>query len=288
MAPAPRTIRIDDADYPAPLRRLARPPEVLYVEGSLDGLERAVGIVGTRRATRAALELTRRMAGELAEDGVVVVSGGAEGIDRAAHEGAMDANEGRTIAVLPTPMSSPYPRAHAALFARIAQRGARLSEHPDGTPTRRGHFVQRNRVIAGLARAVLVVQAPVDSGALQTAADARALDIPVLIVPWSPTELAAIGGLELLAKGATLCRGAADVLRALGEQPRKIARAPRVDGWRADEEERALLACLDESAVDRETLLTRVRMPAARAVAALMRLVIEGVVIEDARGISRR
>lgn len=286
-----RTLFPEDDGYPEGLRRLARPPELLHVDGALDGLDRAVGIVGTRRATPDALDLARTLARELAERGVLIVSGGAEGIDAAAHEGALEARGGRTIAALPTALASPYPRAHAGLFARIAQRGARLTEHVRAGSVHRAHFVERNRIIAALSRAVVIVQAPLPSGALATAEDARELGIPVLVVPWSPREPAAAGGLALLAgKGtARIARDAGDVLAAIGDAParttRRRTKSPQLP--LLDPDQALLLAALDDTALDREALVSRVQLPTARSQAALARLVLDGLVHEDAHGVRR-
>lgn len=281
-----RPLRIEDEGYPAVLRRLSDAPEVLFVDGALDGLDRAVGIVGTRRATPAALALTREMARALAELGVVIVSGGAEGIDAAAHEGALDARSGRTIAVLPTALARPFPVRHAELFERISKRGARLTEHSDPKRVLAAHFLQRNRIIAALSRAVVVIQAPSRSGALRTAVDAKALGLPVLAMPWSPNEIKAQGGLELLVRGASVVRDANDVLAVLGEStPKKRARAQQMS--LVDPDQAAVLAAIEETAIDRETLLARVTLPIARAQAALMELVIDGRVHEDAHGVRR-
>lgn len=279
-------LRPSDPEWPSALRRLARPPAELVVDGSLAGLARAVGIVGTRRATPSALDFAHRLARELADLGVVVVSGGAEGIDRAAHEGAMEARSGCTVAVLPTALSTPYPRRHAALFARIATRGARITEHARATRPHKAHFLERNRIIAALSCAVVVVQAPFKSGALRTASDARTLGVPVLATPWSPDEPMAEGGLALLSDGARLCRSASDVLVAMGERPARARRAER-PGPRDDDAGR-LLALLDERALDRDTLVTRSGLPAARAQALLVELLLEGAIHEDAHGIRRR
>lgn len=286
MAPRARTLLLDGPAYPASLRRLSSPPARLYVDGSLDGLERAVGIVGTRRATPAALELAHEMGEALAAAGWVVVSGGAEGIDRAAHEGALAAPEGRTVAVLPTALDQPYPPSHAPLFARIATRGARLTEHAERGPIYRGHFLERNRIIAALSRAVVVVQAPARSGALRTALDARELGLPVLSVPWSPREALAEGGVALLVDGARACRHAEDVLRVLGDEapaPRKASRTrpPR------DPDEQAVLAALGHEASSRDAVLGATGLPPARAQAALLHLLLEGQIAEDAQGLHR-
>ncbi len=284
-----RALHVDDAEYPAALRRLSDPPPILHMRGTLEGLERAVGIVGTRRATPGALALTRELARTLAERGVVIVSGGAEGVDRAAHEGALDAEHGRTIAVLPTALGSPYPRAHAALFERITRRGACVTEHASSARVYKASFLERNRIIAALSCAVVVVQAPSRSGALRTAFDATALGVPVLAVPWSPSELAAAGGLALLARGAGLCRDAEDVLAAIGESPRSERRQRRRAAQLGllDDDQQLLLALLDDTALDRDLLLTRTNLPTSRAQAALARLVIDGLAHEDAHGVRR-
>lgn len=287
MSPAARVIRFEDADYPERLRAVKRPPPALFVEGSLTGLDRAIGIVGTRRATPAALELTRTIARGLAERGVVVVSGGAEGVDREAHEGALDVPGGRTIAALPTALASPYPRSHAALFARIAQHGARLSEHAHTAQPQKAYFLERNRIIAALSRGVIVIQAPWKSGALRTAHDAMGLGLRVLACPWSPSEPAAAGGLELLAKGAGLCRNLDDALTLLGETAPGPTRAKKTRAMRSGDEA-TLLAMLDDVAIDREALVARSGWSASRVQTTLLELVLDGVVIEDARGVRRR
>jgi DNA processing protein len=286
----PRTLRLHDADYPALLRRLGRPPAQLFVDGSLEGLERAVAIVGTRHASPDALDLAHALAHDLAARGVVVVSGGAEGVDAAAHEGALSAPGGRTVAVLPTPLEAPYPRSHAPLFDRIAARGARTSEHARGTSTHVAHFVQRNRIIAAFARAVVLVQAPHDSGALATADAADALAIPVLAMPWSLGEARGRGSNDRLARGARLCRGAGDVLAAIGEEvpppPRRRAKRSAIDSV-IDRDARVLLDALDHRALDRDALASRTGLPAPRLQAAVVHLLLEGLVSEDAHGVRR-
>ncbi|MFO0682533.1 MAG: DNA-processing protein DprA [Sandaracinus sp.] len=287
MGPRARTLLLDGPGYPAALRRLSSPPARLHVDGSLDGLERAVGIVGTRRATPAALELAHEMGEALAAAGWVVVSGGAEGIDRAAHEGALAARSGRTVAVLPTALDQPYPPSHAPLFSRIATRGARLSEHAERGPIYRAHFLERNRIIAALSRVVVVVQAPARSGALRTALDARQLGLPVLSVPWSPREPLAEGGVALLVDGARACRHADDVLRVLGDERPTPARKPSRAHAPRDPDEQAVLAALGHEATSRDAVLGASGLPAARAQAALLHLLLEGQITEDAQGLHR-
>src|SRR5690606_14494042 len=160
---------LSDTRYPALLREIDRPPPLLYVRGAVDLLSLPqLAIVGSRRASRGALEDARAFAAQLAGGGLVITSGLALGIDGAAHRGALAT--GRTIAVLGTGVDVVYPRQHAGLAAEIlAAGGALVSEFPPGFPVRRESFPQRNRIISGLAMGVLVVEAAVKSGSLITA-----------------------------------------------------------------------------------------------------------------------
>jgi DNA processing protein len=165
--------------WPPGFDRLASPPARLRVLGRLPPWPRPVAIVGTRFADDDALVFARRLARELVAAGCAVLSGGAHGVDGAAHAGALEAG-GITIAVLAHGFDQLYPRSHAGLFRRIlAQGGALASERLDGSHIRRASFVQRNRLIAAMAEAIVVVQAPARSGALSTAAAGFSLGIPV-------------------------------------------------------------------------------------------------------------
>lgn len=200
MTRAMRKLEVGGADWPAALSDLDEVPEALHVSGPWPAPAPSVAIVGTRRPTLEALDWTRTAARRLAAAGVVIVSGGAYGVDAAAHEGALEA-DGVTIAVLGTPLERPYPADHAPLFERIRRRGVLVSELGPSEPVGKHSFLARNRLIAALARATVVVQAPIGSGALSTAAHARKLARPLFCVPWSPLEEAAQGGLALLVRG---------------------------------------------------------------------------------------
>jgi DNA processing protein len=166
---APHILKLDDPDYPTALRRLPQPPPILYVQGCLELLERpGIAVVGTRRHTTYGRDATVSIVLGLVRAGYVIVSGLARGIDSIAHRTALDVG-GETVAVLGTGIDVPYPPEHTELFALIAERGCLVTEFPPGTPPLKYHFPQRNRLIAGLARAVLVVEAPERSGALITA-----------------------------------------------------------------------------------------------------------------------
>ncbi|HEX9189398.1 MAG TPA: DNA-processing protein DprA, partial [Vicinamibacteria bacterium] len=206
-----------DADYPAWLRTVYAAPPVLWVRGRLDAGEgsRAVAVVGSRAATPLGLAFARTLARDLAAAGVTVVSGLARGIDTAAHQGALDAH-GRTVAALGSGLDRLYPAENAALARAIEARGAVVSEFPLGTGPWKGNFPRRNRVIAGWARATVVVEAGARSGALSTARAALDEGREVMAVPGHPTLPGAEGTNALLRDGAALVRGADDVLAELG------------------------------------------------------------------------
>jgi DNA processing protein len=175
-----------EAPYPARLRVLSHPPDVLWVRGGLPAEgRRTVALVGARAATGAGCARARALASQLARRGFLIVSGGAFGIDAAAHEGALDA-QAPTYAVLGCGVDVVYPDRHGPLFSRIIAQGGLLSEYELGTPPRAGQFPARNRIIAALADAVIVVEAAYRSGALITAALARSLGRPVLALAGSP------------------------------------------------------------------------------------------------------
>ena len=175
-----------DAAYPACLRGIPSPPKSLWFVGRLPAPgQRMVAIVGARAATRAGCARAHGIAAGLGKGGVAIVSGGAFGIDAAAHEGAL-ASGAPTFAVLGCGTDVVYPDRHAGLFERIAVSGGLLSEYPPGTKPRAGQFPARNRIIAGLGLAVVVVEAAMRSGALITARLGRGLGRILFAVPGSP------------------------------------------------------------------------------------------------------
>ncbi|MFI5369924.1 MAG: DNA-processing protein DprA [Candidatus Eisenbacteria bacterium] len=212
----------EDAGYPAGWRDLPDAPPVVFRRGGdLPAVAEAVAIVGSRAASDYGLRMARRLAADLATAGQVVVSGLARGIDAAAHEGALSAG-GRTVAVVPSGLDAITPVHHHPLAARIAERGALVSELASGPPRFRGVFVARNRLIAAMAGTTVVVEASHRGGALHTARAARRLGRRVLAVPGDADRDTAMGCIELLREGAEPCVSAADVLAWSGP-----ARAPR-------------------------------------------------------------
>lgn len=222
---AGRLLVATDPGYPERLGAFDWAPPWLYVRGTGDFASPAVAIVGTRRATPSAREFAAHLARGAARAGVCVVSGLARGIDAAAHRGALEGG-GATIAVLGTGVDRCYPAAHRALFAEILAAGLVVSEYPPGAPPRREHFPARNRVLAGLAEAVVVVQAPVRSGALVTSAFAADQGAEVLAVPGDPLLPENAGSNQLLAAGARLALGVEDVLSAVHGYEVPLERTP--------------------------------------------------------------
>ncbi len=202
----------EDEDYPPLLRELYDPPIVLYVKGKLEPRDRnAIAIVGSRRATHYGLEVARKLAYQLAYAGVTVVSGGARGIDSAAHQGALTA-KGRTLAVLGSGLNVVFPPENAELFERIAANGALLTQFPFNRHPDRQTFPIRNRIISGLSLGTVVVEAPMNSGALITANMATEQGRLVFAVPGRIDSPTSKGCHDLIKKGAKLCESVEDIL----------------------------------------------------------------------------
>lgn len=205
-----------EPDYPAALAGIADAPPALWALGDITLFNRpAVGMVGARNASSLGLRMARRLGQGLSEGGFTVVSGLARGIDAAAHDAAL-MGEGRTIAVMAGGLDVIYPAENAALARRIAETGCRISEHPPGLEPQARHFPLRNRIVAGLSRAVVVVEAAAKSGSLITAKAALDYGREVMAVPGHPFDARASGCNMLIRDGALLVRGPADVAEALG------------------------------------------------------------------------
>lgn len=202
-------------EYPARLEHLPDPPDRIWVAGRrLERIPPCVAIVGTRTPTPYGTDVTEALANDFAMANVCIVSGLARGIDAAAHLGALA--RGTTIAVLPGGIDVCYPSSNRDVYARIAERGALVAEHPPGTPTRKHRFTHRNRIIAALSLATVVVQAGERSGALSTARHALAIGRDVFAVPGDIRIDVSAGPHELLRDGAAPCTRAGDVLERIG------------------------------------------------------------------------
>ena len=208
------------AGYPEALVQDPEPPAVLFSLGAPDVLAGPrVAVVGTRRCTRYGYEVARDLGAQLASAGVAVVSGLAAGIDGAAHRGALDAGAAPPIGVVATGLDIAYPPGHRVLWAEVAAAGTLLSEAPLGTRPARWRFPARNRIIAGLADVVVVVESAAAGGAMHTVDEAVRRDRPVLAVPGPVTSPASLGTNRLLREVAAPACDADDVLVALGLSP---------------------------------------------------------------------
>jgi DNA processing protein len=210
--------------FPEILARIDDPPRQLHVLGRLN-TGPAVAIVGSRNCSRYGLGVATRLAADLGRAGVSIVSGLARGIDAAAHRGALTGG-GHTVAVLPGGLRPIYPRRHARLADRIARQGALVAEHAVGTAVRAWHFPKRNRIIAGLAEATVVVEAAARSGARITAELALGYHRDVLVVPGPIDSPTSAGCHALLADGAAPCVGADSVLEVLTDRGHRLDDVP--------------------------------------------------------------
>jgi DNA processing protein len=213
-----------DADYPQLLLETPDPPPVLYYKGCVEPLENqgiipAVAIVGTRRPSDYGRRWARKLSKTLAQSGYTIVSGLAEGVDTEAHHSCLAAS-GRTIAVLGTGVDVVYPWRNQELAQQVTNCGLLLSEYPTGTQPDRVNFPRRNRIIAGLSRATLVIEAPSRSGSLITARLANEYGRDVYALPGSLDNSRAKGCLELLNQGAQVILGEKELLTVLGDLPK--------------------------------------------------------------------
>lgn len=210
-----RVLTWESPDYPRLLLEINAPPPVLYVKGTLTEEDAwAVAVVGTRRASTYGREVTRRLAGALARNGITVVSGMARGIDSVAHRAALEAG-GRTIAVFGCGIDRIYPAEHRKLAQQIAERGALISDYPLGTPPEGRNFPPRNRIISGLSLGVLVTNAGESSGAIITAEYAAEQGRDVFSVPGSILTKGSVGTNALIQNGAKLVAKPEDILEEL-------------------------------------------------------------------------
>lgn len=224
-------VTLDDPAYPPALLTMPDPPALLYVKGRLDLLHaKGVAVVGSRSATPQGVEDAERFSRALSNAGLVVVSGLALGIDGAAHRGALT-GRGSTIAVIGTGADLVYPAAHQPLARQIAAAGAIVSEWPLGTPARAANFPQRNRLIAGLAGGVLVVEAAMRSGSLITARLANEMGRDVFALPGSIHAPLSRGCHRMLKQGAKLIETPEEILEELGFMPPQPAGSSATTLW---------------------------------------------------------
>jgi len=269
-------ITLDDHRYPSLLKQVSDAPPMLYVRGTLlPGDELALAVVGTRRASPYGKQVCERLVGEIAGRGVTIVSGLARGIDAVAHRVAL-ASGGRTVAVLGSGVDVIYPPEHSGLATEIARNGAIVSEFPMGTQPEASNFPPRNRIISGMSRAVLVVEAGETSGALITATYAGDQGRDVLAVPGSIMAAQCVGTNRLIQQGAKLVQDVNDVLDELqvttvGQQLAFRALTPD------DPVERSVLDILTGEPLHVDEIVRQLGLPTATVSGALALLELKGM-----------
>jgi DNA processing protein len=294
---------LGDAAYPPALLESPDPPLLLYVQGRLSALSLpSVAVVGSRRPTAQGRDNAHAFARDLAAAGFAVVSGLALGVDAASHEGALAAG-GATVAVVGTGIDRVYPPRHRELAQRIvAAGGALVSEFTPGTPPLASNFPRRNRIIAGLSRGTLVVEAALQSGSLITARLANEAGREVFAIPGSIHAEQSRGCHALIRDGAQLVESAAEIVAALRQPalpglrptptpaptPAPSARAADDDGDSDDGEHRDLLAALGQDPVSLDSLQARTGLPTARLLAQLLELELAGRVARLPGGLYQR
>ena len=225
-------ITLDDGTYPDSLRTIDKPPPVLYVKGNYEENDQlGVAMVGTRKNTNYGKKVAKKLAGQLAREGLTLVSGMARGIDTYSHKSALESN-GRTVAVMGTGFSHTYPKSNANLMRKISESGAVITEFPFEQRPTKWTFPQRNRVISGLTRGTIVVEAPESSGALITAHDALSQGREVFAVPGDVRKPTMKGTHGLIKDGAKLVEDASDVV----EEFKDIQAALPFDDAREEDE----------------------------------------------------
>ncbi|HEX7941407.1 MAG TPA: DNA-processing protein DprA [Gemmatimonadaceae bacterium] len=274
------TVAFDDEAYPPRLLHIADPPPMLWVRGQVSALaDPAVAIVGSRAGSEYALSVATRLAADLSARGLTVVSGLARGVDSAAHQGALSA-DGATVGVLGCGADLVYPPEHAALASDMTRRGAVVSELAPGTVPKPGFFPRRNRIISGLVRAVVVVEAGERSGSLITARCALEQGRDVLAVPGNVLSERNRGGHALLRDGARLVESADDVLDELG----LTAGIPAGGNRTHAAGDPVLAAILAGEAADLEQISARSGLSAVQLLPRLLDLELHGMVRREAGG----
>jgi DNA processing protein len=274
-------LRLDDDDYPPVLAADRAPPAVLFCRGDLGALApRRVAIVGTRAATTNGCSIARELGAELARAGVCVVSGLARGIDGHAHRGALAAGGAAPVGVVACGLDVVYPREHRDLWQKVARVGLMLSEVPPGVAPHPHRFPARNRILAALSDAVVVVESRVRGGSLVTANEAIERGVRVLAVPGSPRSAASEGTNGLIVDGCTPARDATDVLVALGLSALDL-RSPRDLGKEILPADRKLLECFGGEPLDLDSVIAATGESLAEVAMALGRLEAGGWLVQS-------
>ncbi len=274
-----RIITANSPDYPIPLKNIPDPPLFLYVKGTLEQ-DDGIAIVGTRKPTHYGMNVTRRVAFDLAAAGLTIVSGLARGIDTLAHHGALAAT-GRTIAVLGSGIDVAYPPENKGLMQAIARSGAVISENPFGTQPEAGYFPARNRIISGLSRGTVIVEAAADSGSLITADYTLRQGRKLFAVPGNAGSPNSRGTNSLIRQGAVLVEGSFDILKDLGVEKatgKPEARKRQVPDLSA--EEQSAVRCIADQPKHIDIIMKESGLAPGMLSAVLVTLELKGVVAQ--------
>ena len=287
-APGRRVMVLGEADYPPWLLQTADPPLLMFLQGRVELLAApSLAIVGSRRPTPQGAENARAFAAELSAQGWTIVSGLAAGIDGAAHEGALSGalvGGGSTIAVVGTGLDIAYPRSHRELWRRVGEQGLLVSELPLGAPPLAAHFPQRNRIIAGLARGTLVVEAAVQSGSLITARLASEAGREVFAIPGSIHSPQAKGCHALIRQGAKLVETAAHILEELAPLSPPVT----TERGASPPSDDPVLTALGHDPASLDVLVSRSGWPTHLLNAQLLTLELQGLVARLPGGLFQR
>ncbi len=267
-----------DQEYPELLRQIYDPPIVLYVKGTLLPKDKnSVAIVGSRMTTHYGIEVARKLAYQLAYLGVTIVSGGARGIDTAAHQGTLS-GKGRTIAVLGTGINLIFPPENNELYQRIAANGAVVTQFPFNRPADKQSFPIRNRIVAGMTLGTVVVEANLTSGALITANFATEYGRQVFAVPGRIDSPRSKGCHELIKKGAKLCEGAEDILSEFeylfpaSNRPPSAAETGMLPALELSANEQSIYQALEHEQLSIDEVIRKSGLPSSSVSVALLSL----------------
>lgn len=275
-----KVLTIDDQDYPFNLKEIYAPPPVLYLKGNLlPEDQKALAVVGSRKATFYGLRITEELSNQLADHGITIVSGLARGIDTAAHRGALK-NQGRTIAVLGCGLNFIYPPENKKLMAEIIEQGAVITEFALDTPPEPNNFPMRNRVISGISLGVLVIEAAKKSGSLITADFALEQGREVFAVPGMITNRQSEGTNNLIKDGAKLVQNIKDILEELGWPSQKILATIQENSGDLSQEERLILQTLGNQPKHLDNILRETKLDFSQVFTALTQLEVNGLIAQ--------
>lgn len=274
-----KLVTLLDDEYPALLKEISDPPPYLYLKGKLPDSKTVIAVVGSRRASDYGLSVTTRLSRELAEQGVTIVSGLAMGVDAAAHRGALQV-AGATVGVLGCGIDLVYPAENRQLYRQMEEKGAIVSEFPPGTQPDASNFPRRNRIISGMSRGVLVVEAAERSGSLITARFALEQGREVFAVPGNINFRASRGTNSLIKQGAKLVETVADIMGELPPESVNLPQWAQNQGFSLSSDEEKICGLLAEKPLHIDELTVRSGLTVSAVSVMLLRLELQGALMQ--------